>query len=136
MKISTVADVDAIWPSIAPQIAKCLEKTPSYISAGEFWQLCRSGQAFLIVAHTDTGVKGASIWQFHHGYGRHVFDCLMVVGTDAREWTSDLFEYAAVLARSNGAAALAGTGRLGLVQILKKYVPGLKVARQSYLVEV
>jgi hypothetical protein len=136
VNITKVSDVDAVWPLIAPQIVKCIEKTPSFMSAGDLWQMCRSGQAFLIIAHDDVKIHGAAIWQFQSGYGQYIFDCLMLVGKDLDQWAFDLFEAAKSIARDGGATALSATGRIGLVQSLKNHVPGLQVVRQSYLVEV
>jgi hypothetical protein len=136
LNITKVADVDAVWPLIAPQIVRCIEKTPSFLSAGDLWQMCRSGQAFLLIAHDDVKIHGASIWQFQNGYGRHVFDCMILVGKDLDQWVLDIFTAADRIRADGGATAITATGRPGLFKILKKYIPGLKLARQSYIVEV
>lgn len=129
-------EVDNIWSSIAEHVVKCLKKTPSYYSAGELWQMCRSGQAFLLLAHEGTEVRGAAIWQFQTAYGQTVFTCLMLAGKDMGQWTVPMLESARSIARDGGAKQLSATSRVGLVQTLKKQIPGLKVVRQSYLVEV
>jgi len=136
VNITKVSDVDAVWPLIAPQIVKCIEKTPSFMSAGDLWQMCRSGQAFLIIAHDDVKIHGAAIWQFQTAYNTTVFSCLMLVGEALDDWALSLLESARLIARGGGAMHLCATSRIGLVQKLKKLIPGLKVVRQSYLVEV
>jgi hypothetical protein len=130
-----VADIDRAWPHIAASVVKCLEKAPSYATAGEFWQMCRSGNAFLIVAVDGETIKGASIWQFGQAYGRAAFSCLLLVGTQLEKWSADLVAVASEMARSNG-AIITADGRIGLIKALKKTVPGLKVVRQSYILEV
>jgi hypothetical protein len=129
-------EVDNVWPSIAGRVVKCLEKAPSYLSAGELWQMCRSGQAFLLVAHDETKVQGAAIWQFQQSFGQLTLSCLMLTGEDLDMWADPLFQAARNIAKDGGAAALSATGRIGLVQTLKKQIPGLKIVRQTYLVEV
>lgn len=128
-------EVDGIWPSIAPRIVECLKKAPSYLSAGELWQMCRSGQVFLLVAHDETEIHGASIWQFQNGYGQSILSCIMLVGKGLRKWALPLFDAASNIAKDGG-AIISGTGRPGLYRLLKKLIPGLELARQSYIVRV
>lgn len=131
VELVNVAQVDNIWPLIADRFVKCLEKTPTDIGAGEFWQMCRNGDAFLAVCHQDGDIYAASVWRFQNG----AFNCLLMAGKDMREWCADLFQFAQTMARANGCKVTA-TGRVGLERVLKRYLPGLKITRQTYEIEV
>jgi hypothetical protein len=128
-------EVDHVWSLIADDVIRCLNKTPSFLSAGQLWQMCRSGQAFLIICVENGQIMGASVWRFDRGYERSVFDCLVLVGRNSRRWTGVLKDKATEIARQGGATLLTATGRVGLAKALKS-IPGVRVTRQSYVVEV
>lgn len=133
MKIEIVnpSNVDSVWPLISDRVVACLQKTPTDIGAGEFWQMCRSGSAFLIVCY-DKRVVSASVWQFRH----EGFTCLLLVGDKSGDWVRLLFDTAANLAKANGTTKLAATGRIGLGVMLKRNLSGVKITRQTYSMEV
>lgn len=131
-----VEEVDKVWPLVSPAFVKCLEKTPSYFSAGEMWQECRSGQAALIVIHDGESVLCASVWRFEAVCGRYAFNCVLLAGRQAEKWMDDLCAFVEQVAKMGGAKILTGTGRVGLVSRLKKKFKGLRIARQSYIVEI
>ena len=125
-------DVDGIWPLIAADVVKCLDKTPSYMTAGDLWVSCRSGAAYLFVAHDGADLKGAAIWKFDGDK----FVCLMLVGRDMNKWAVQLHDAAAQTARMGGATRLLATGRTGLGTALKRHFPTLKIIRHTFEVEV
>lgn len=131
-----VENVDAIWPHVAPLLLKCFEKAPGYLTPGELWQMCRSGHAFLLIAHEGEALAGASVWCFETTFGQHSFVCKALAGANLDQWVKPIFDAARVMAKQGGATAITATGRVGLQKTLKRNLPGLKVARQTYLVEV
>lgn len=118
--------VDQVWPLVAKGFADCLKKTPTDIPAGEFWTMCRSGHAFLIVCH-DGAIAAASVWRFQGEY----FNCLLMYGENAANWTQNLFDFAAEMARLNGSTAIRATGRMGLLAMLKKSNIPARAVRQT-----
>lgn len=136
LDIVPLSDVDLIWPRVGPDLVKCLAQTPSYLSAGELWQMCRSGQAFLFVGHEDGDIYVSAVWRFERGFGTDVLNCLVLAGSQSDKWASSIIEKAADLAREGGATAITATGRLGLIQMLKKNIPDLKIVRQTYFMGV
>lgn len=131
VELVNVAQVDNIWPLIADRFVKCLEKTPTDIGAGEFWQMCRNGDAFLVICHQDGDIYAAAVWQFRAG----AFNCLLMAGKDMRLWGADMFQFAKTMAQANGCKVTA-TGRVGLGRALKGVLPAFKVTRQTYEIEV
>ncbi len=131
-----VGEVDNIWGMVGPMIAKCFERAPGYLSLGELWQMCRSGNAFLIVSHDTEKIFGASIWQFQRGYGREILTCLALAGDRLKEWLKSLFDVATEMAKAGGATAVTATGRPEFQSMFKRHLPNVKVARVSYLAEV
>ena len=124
-------DVDKVWPLISEQIVACTVKTPTDMSAGEFWQLCRSGGAYLIIAHDGGTIYSATIWRFQAG----LFTALMMVGHDAGLWFKQLVDFASELSRTNGSTGLAFTGRKGLGHLLKTHLGKANIVRHTYFVE-
>lgn len=131
-----VEEVDKVWPLVADSFVKCLEKTPSYFSAGEAWQQCRSGSALLIVIHDEERVLCSSLWRFEPVCGRNAFNCILWTGERTNEWFELFVQFVTDVAKLGGADVLTGTGRIGLVHRLKTKFKGLKIARASYLVEI
>lgn len=127
-----MGDVDRIWPMIAEDVSKCIRKTPTYLTAGDLWTMCRTGNAFLLAVHDGVKIQAASIWQFE---GQN-FTCLMLVGSRSDEWIIALFEKAAEMARYGGAVQLMASGRIGLGAKLKKHLPSLRVIRHTFAVEI
>lgn len=126
------ADVDGIWPLISPDIVKCIEKTPTFFTAGELWSMCRSGDGYLIVIHEETTVLGASVWRFE---GQN-FVCLMLAGKRADDWIEILYERARLTASLGGAKQLMASGRVSLFRKLKKHLQGVRMVRCTVAVEV
>jgi len=132
-----VAEIDNLWPSVSPMLLKCWETAPGYLSLGEFWQMCRSGTAFVLVAHDEKAIVGTSIWQFQRGYGQDVFSCLVLAGENAKTWLKPMFDVAAKMAKNGGATSISATGRLQWQAMFDKHLPDVfKPVRQSYLAEV
>lgn len=131
-----VVNVDAIWQHVGGMVVGCLEKAPSYFTAGDVWQWCRSGQAFLFVIHDGEKPSGVAVWQFGSSDGRPAFICLVMAGEEMDAWAHTLFKEAAMIAKNGGVTLLSATGRVGLAKKLKQTISGVKVTRQTYLMEV
>lgn len=128
------ADVDAVWPIFAADVAKCLKKTPTPdYSAGDYWTMCRSGMAFLIAVHDQGKFKALTVWRFEDDY----FCCLMMVGKNMGGWVGPLFEKAAEVSRNGGCSGrLRGDGRVGFEGVFKRHFPSVRIIRQTYEVTI
>ncbi len=126
------ADIDGIWQLISGDIVKCIDKTPTFFTAGDLWTMCRSGAGFLIVVHEGTELLGSAVWRFEE----RSFVCLTLAGKRADEWISILYERATLTAKCGGASKLMASGRVGLFRKLKKHLAGVKMTRCTVTIEV
>lgn len=128
MKISIAGtfEVDAIWPLISERLQKAFEKTGGDLTSGELWQMCRSGQAFLVVAF-DAELKGAMIVQFQK-WDKPVLRCLALAGWGMNEWFEAGKEFIWSMAKDNGAQSFIFEGREGW----KIPIPEAKRLRVTY----
>lgn len=133
VSIVPVSNVDAIWPHIAERVTRCLRKAPSEMSTGDFWSLCRSGNAFLIVALDGEDITAVTVWRFTaFGY----FECMMIEGRGAGEWLKPVLDCALKIADDHGLNGIVGIGRTGWAKLVKKHFPKAKIPRQMYTVEI
>lgn len=123
--VAKQSDVDGLWPLISEDIIKCIEKTPTFLTASDLWVMCRSGEGFLIVVHDEDKILGAAVWRFE----KDSFVCLIVTGTKADEWWGIFSATVSEVARLGGARQLMFTGRAGLFKKLKKHFPAMRMTR-------
>lgn len=110
--IANLFEIDPIWPLISERLHKAFEKTGGDLTSGELWQMCRSGQAFLVVAFEETELKAAMIVQFQK-WDKPVLRCLAVVGFDMGAWLAAGKEFIWNMAKDNGAQSFVFEGREG-----------------------
>lgn len=120
--IANAAEVDAIWPLISAEMQRGCDKTGGGSSSGSLWQLCRSGNAFLIVCHDGEEIICASVWRFETWPSGTVFRCLGVCGKSMNLWVSELYAFALSQAKIGGTDRLIAEGRPGWVRVLSRYL--------------
>lgn len=112
--IAAPTEVDALWPILRDGFTKAIRRSGNNdFSPGQLWQLCRSGGAFLIIAHDGERVLMASVWRFETHEGRHAFHCLSLFGAGMKTWFDIARAFVSGLARENGATRLTTKGRIG-----------------------
>jgi hypothetical protein len=111
--IANVGEVDLVWPQIADGMQKACDRGSGEFCAGDFWTMCRSGQAFLIIAFDGPVVHMASVWRFERFGDIRTFHCLNLWGQNLREWLGPAREFVTNIARQNGASRLTACGRHG-----------------------
>lgn len=114
---ASVAEVDNLWPLIVADINKALTKNESEINAGQLWQMCRGGDAFLCIVHEPTQIKMASIWRFEDG---GVLRCFVLIGSQMAVWLPLAHEFITRIAKENGAKTIKTDGRRGWLRLFKK----------------
>lgn len=133
VELVAVHDVDAVWPRFASEVVNCLDRTPNPdFAAGDYWTMCRSGMAFMVIAHDGKDFVGMTIWRFEAGK----FCCLLLVGSKIRTWLTPLINKAAEIARNGGATSLIASGRVEFGALFKRALPGAKTIRQTYEVAI
>lgn len=131
--IANAAEVDALWPSIGQKVQATCDKSGGDMSSGDLWQMCRSGQAFLVVVmDDDQAVVATIILQFQKWNRRTVLRCLSIDGERMSEWLQDAMAYIENMGRNGGASSLISEGREGWARVL----PQAKKLRITYEVEI
>lgn len=108
-----VDQVDTFWPMIADGIDKAVKATGGDITAGYLWQLCRSGQAFLVVSQAENRVEAASVWRTETWSSGVKLRCLAAWGEAMVNWLEPMRAHVAGLQRNCGANAVIAEGREG-----------------------
>lgn len=110
-------EVDGLWPTLRDGFTKALEHGPRDYSPGQVWQICRSGGAFLCLAHTDKDILMASVWQFRSHEERFTFHCIGLYGKDLKRWAQPASDFLKQMARENGATRMTFCGREGWARL-------------------
>lgn len=130
--IANSAEVDQLWPVFSARLQKACERTGGDISSGDLWQMCRSGNAFLVVVLDGDELKAALIMQFQKWTAKQVMRCLAIVGDEMDEWLPAARDFIAGMARDGGATSFIAEGRDGWARIF----PTAKRLRVTYEVEI
>lgn len=120
--IANAAEVDALWPSISAEMQRGCDKTGGATSAGDLWQMCRSGNAFLFIGEADGSVLFAAVWRFETWPTGLVFRCVAVCGRSMRSWIGGHYAFAMEQAKFGGATRLVAEGRHGWSRVLARYI--------------
>lgn len=126
--IANAAEVDQIWPLFSSRLQSACDRTGGDISSGELWQMCRSGNAFLVVVFDDRGPKAILIMQFQKWTAKTVMRCLGIVGDDVDTWLPAAREFISNMAREGGATSFVAEGRDGWAKLF----PDAKKLRTTY----
>lgn len=122
MKIAIAAphEVDAVWPMVSAGFLKaCKRSGEGDVTPGYLWQLCRSGNAYLLLVWDDAEIRMASVWQFRTSDDEPVFHNMMMFGTGMRDWARQAHQWINDLAKDNGAVWLTWSGRRGWLRFMK-----------------
>lgn len=120
--IANAAEVDQIWPLISEKMQAGCNRTGGGTSSADLWQMCRGGDAFLVIGFTPEAVKFASVWRFETWPSGQVFKCIGLCGSDPKKWIADLHEFVLSQARIAGTTRLVAEGRRGWSRIFERYV--------------
>lgn len=96
-------EVDQLWPLFSQRMQKACDRCGGDLSSGMLWQMCRSGSAYMMVAHDTEKAWMASVWRFEDWPTGTVMRCLALAGENPRLWAKDAKEFA-VKARDAGGA--------------------------------
>lgn len=117
--LATPQEADRLWPLLREGFIKSTQRGQRDLSAGQLWQLVRSGGAFLCLAYDDDKIHMASVWQFRADECRHSFHCLSLYGQNMRDWLGPARNFITNLAKENGATRLTACGRSGWLRVFK-----------------
>lgn len=130
--IANSAEVDQYWQTFAPRLQTACDETGGDISSGDLWQMCRSGNAFLVLILDGDAFKAALVMQFQKWTGKQVMRCLAIVGDDMAAWLPMARDFIGQMARDGGATSFIAEGREGWTRIF----PAARRLRTTYEVEI
>ena len=120
IEIVNIVNVDRIWPTAAGRFGRAAEKCGDDLSLGELWQMCRSGNAFLVVATDETGLLMACVVRFERWTNGMVLRVLTLAGVRIGEWAEPVREFLANMAKDNEAGRVVAEGRDGWAAIFNE----------------
>lgn len=120
IEIAGVQDVDGVWPLVGPKFHAAAERFGDEIGAGELWQICRSGNAFLVIAYEEKNILMQCVVRFEKWNGKPVLRVMTLAGTNMKTWLSALLEFLGDLGKANGASLLLTEGREGWGRVIPK----------------
>lgn len=115
--IASPQEVDAVWPLIAARIQEACDRNGGDLSSGDLWQMCRSGNAFLVLVMDGNEPLAALIMQFQNWSGKQVMRCLVIAGERMAEWLPAAKGFIEQMAKDGGAKSFVSEGREGWTRI-------------------
>jgi hypothetical protein len=107
--LASVHEIDRLWPQLVAGVTKAIKRADSRYTAGDLWQMCRSGNGYLVLVYDQERIWSAGIWRFENDR----FRCVMMHGDNMSAWLNLVREYITRIAKENGAVALTCSGRRG-----------------------
>ena len=124
-------NVDRLWPQLAEGFVKSCTNTNQ--TAGNLWQLCRGGNAFLVVAHEDDKIHGACVVRFEPYGDRQCIRGLGLSGSKGIEhWIGTLRDKVNEMGREGGATVFVDEGRPGFAKLIKD----ARIVRVTFEVDI
>lgn len=132
--LANSAEVDALWPHLTVRFQQAIDDHGDDLAVADLWQMCRSGNAFLMVAMDGSKPMMGAVLQFQKWEKGTVLRCLTIGGEDMARWVSE-FEMAVMkMMAEGGASRFVFDGRDGWARMLKHLKP--KKLRTTYEVEI
>lgn len=132
IEIVNLVYVDSIWERVGPTFQRAIDKCAADITVGELWQMCRSGNAFLIIARDGEDILMATVARFDRWPIGSVLTVLSLAGDRMGEWAEQWREFMESMAKDNGAIGVYSEGRDGWGGIFK----GAEKLRSAFLLRV
>ncbi|GEM_PF-3971110 len=132
--LANTAEVDALWPRLAPRFQEAIDRFGDDLSVADLWQMCRSGQAFLMCAMDGQEPVMGAILQFQKWSNGTVLRCLILGGNDMDGWLKDFPGAVVKVMREGGAKRFVYDGREGWSEVIKHWKP--RKLRATYEVQI
>ena len=128
VEIAAIAEVDRLWPLVRDDLQRACLRAPDPLTAGELWQMCRSGNGFLFIIHDGAKIHASAVMRFEDD----AFRVWALAGNGMSAWLADFFETVKALGKQNGAKRLVTKGRAGWLRLIK----GSRRNGEDYEVEI
>lgn len=132
VEIANIGAVDVLWATLGPKFNDVSRKCGDDLAAGELWQMCRSGNAFLIIATENHGLLMGAVVRFERWTDGLVLRVLSLVGERIEKWAADVKQFISDLGKQNGADRIVAEGRDGWCRIFDEP----RKLRSTYVMEI
>lgn len=134
--LANSAEVDALWPKLSSRFQDAIDRCGDDISVADLWQMCRSGNAFLMCAMGGDEPLMGAVLQFQKWSKGTVLRCLILAGDDMPAWLPDLIPSIRDIMREGGATRFVFDGRDGWGETLRRSLENARKLRTTYEVEL
>lgn len=118
--VANIVYVDAIWQQVVPKFQRAIDLCGDDYSTADLWQMCRSGNAFLVIARDGEDIAMASVVRFERWASGSVLRVVGIAGDRMSEWAEDWQSFMENMAREGGADRIVSEGRDGWHRVFKK----------------
>lgn len=132
IEIVNVSLVDEVWPLINSGFQVATRRFGDDLSSGELWQMCRSGNAFLIVAYEEKDILVSCVVRFERWNNGSILRVVSLAGKRIDEWAHQVKDFLSNMARNGGAKRIVAEGREGWSRIFDEP----KKLRSTYVMEI
>lgn len=132
MQIEVVSPfvVDSVWGTIAPLLAKALERNGGGSTPDLLWQACRTGQSNLLIFHEDQKPRFYVILTFETWAGERVAYVNVVCGANLKSWQAELPNLED-WCKMHGAKAIMMGGSKAYKRVFRKAKPIMTIYRME-----
>lgn len=134
--IANAAEVDALWPKLAGRFQEAIDACGDDLALGDLWQMCRSGDAFLVCAIAGEDPVMGAVLQFQKWSKGPVLRCLVIGGEQMAAWLPDWIAAVRNMMREGGATRFVFDGRDGWSEVLRRSFEHARKLRATYEVEI
>lgn len=132
--LANSAEVDALWPALSRKFQQSSDDHGDDLPASALWQMCRSGDAFLMIAMEGTKPLMGAVLQFQNWGKGPVLRCLAIGGEEMGRWIGEFENAVMKMMAEGGAKRFVFDGRDGWARMLKHLKP--RKLRTTYEVEI
>lgn len=134
--LANSAEVDALWHHLAGKFQEAIDNCGDDVSVADLWQMCRSGNAFLMCAMDEGDPVMGAVLQFQKWSKGTVLRCLILGGSEIGGWMPQLPGAVRNLMREGGATRFVFDGRDGWSEMLRRSLENTRKLRTTYEVEL
>lgn len=120
IEIVNLIHVDSVWDRVGHRFQKAIDLCGDDVSTAELWQLCRAGNAFLVIAREGEAIAMASVVRFERWTNGMVLRVVCIAGDRMSEWASEWQAFMVEMAKNNGADRIVSEGREGWQRVFQK----------------
>jgi hypothetical protein len=129
IQLVPVFQVDAVWPHLQKGMGIACKKGGGQYTAGWLHQICRNGEAYLVVDIEENAIRAGAVVQEQNWSGRVVLRVQAACGHSMKLWLTEMLKFGPEVL---GVKNIVFDGRPGW----GCRIPGVRVVRHVYEVAI